>query len=436
MRPMSDLKELLKGGGIVFRHEFNSTVRRVSFVIITLTPIVLAAVALTIFGVFRLATDSEDGDVADADVEPRMAGYVDRTGESGEPLFTGFHEQFGVTFVPIADTAVGVAAMADGDIDTLFVFSPTFLKTGAVNQIDLAAENLAESIGFDDYSYASELRRFVVANLFSDNVRQDRATRLTVPFVLSTHEVESDGTPSSGPDASDFGRALFYAAGGIALLMTIFMSSGYLLNALSEEKENRVMEVLLSSVKPEALLVGKFAGLGVAALLQMTIWIISIGLALFAFSLIVDLPGGLVAVPAAIDIIIVAAYFVIGYFFFASLTASIGAATTTLREANQASALITVPAFAPLWFLGVILPNPDGTLAKVFSYIPVTAPVAAMFRRALDAMSIWEVVLALAILATLSMLGMLLAVRLFRAYLLMYGQRPSIAQIARTVIRG
>ena len=195
------------------------------------------------------------------------------------------------------------------------------------------------------------------------------------------------------------------------------------------------MEVLLSSVKPEALLVGKFAGLGAAALIQMTIWIISIGFALFVFSLIADLPDGLVAAPAAIDIVVVAAYFVIGYFFFASLTASIGAATTTLREANQVSALITVPAFAPLWFLEVILSNPDGTLAKVLSYIPVTAPVAAMSRRALDAMNVWEVALALAILAILSILGMMLAVRLFRAYLLMYGQRPSIAQIARTVLR-
>ena len=79
--------------------------------------------------------------------------------------------------------------MTNGDIDTLFVFSPTFLEIGAVDQIDLAAANLAESLGFDDFSYAPELRRFVVANLFADDVRQDRATRLTVPFVLSTHEV-------------------------------------------------------------------------------------------------------------------------------------------------------------------------------------------------------------------------------------------------------
>lgn len=432
---MNELKQQLQGCGIVLKHEFNTTVRRVSFVIISLTPIVLATIALAIFGVYRLATDDYDADATGVDIEPRMAGYVDRTAESGETLFADFHEQFGVTFVPVEDAVSGVVAMANGDIDTLFVFSPAFLETGAVAQIDLAASNLAESLGFDDYSYASELRRFVVANLFADDVPKDRAPRLTVPFVLSTHEVEPDGTPSSGADASDFGRAFFYIAGGIALLMTIFMSSGYLLNALSEEKENRVMEVLLSSVKPEALLVGKFAGLGAAAVLQMTIWFISIGLAMFVLSVIVDLPDGLVAVPPIIDIVVVAAYFVLGYVFFGSVTASIGAATTTLREANQASALITVPAFAPLWFLGVILPNPEGTLARVLSYIPVTAPVAAMLRRALGAMNIWEVVLALAILAIISILGMMLSVRLFRAYLLMYGQRPSIAQIARTVLR-
>ena len=78
---MSELKQQLQGGGIVFRHEFNSTVRRVSFVIITFAPIVLAAVALAIFGVFRLATDGDDVDATDIDAEPRMVGYVDQTAE-------------------------------------------------------------------------------------------------------------------------------------------------------------------------------------------------------------------------------------------------------------------------------------------------------------------------------------------------------------------
>ena len=432
---MSELREQVRGAGTVVRHEFRNMTHRPSFLVVTLAPAALAVVALAVFGAYLLIFSDED-DGADVGVDPRMVGYVDRTSEVGDALLDDYRNQQNVVFVPFADRDAGIAALADGEIDSLFVFAPQFPMTGQIDQIDLASDDLSEALGFDDYSYGPALRRFVLSNLFADQVPQGRVVRLTNPFVLSTHQVEPDGTPSAGVGATEMGRALFYVAAGIALVMSIFMSSGYLMNALSEEKENRVMEVLLSSVKPDALLLGKFVGLGAAGMLQMATWIVSFGIAIAVLNLMVDLPDGLIAVPPVIDIAVASAYFLLGYTFFGSILAAVGAATGSLREANQASAMITVPAFAPLWFMGVILPNPDGTLAQVLTYIPITAPVTAMLRRALDAMAIGEVIIALALMASVSFIGVVLAIRLFRAYLLMYGQRPSIAQIAKTVMKG
>ena len=112
-------------------------------------------------------------------------------------------------------------------------------------------------------SYSGALRGFVLSNLFAGEVSGTLAERLQVPYQLATEEVQADGG-ATDEDSSQFdvGRAAFFAVVGISLLFSLFFSSGYLLNALVEEKENRVMEVLLSSVKPDALLLGKFFGLG------------------------------------------------------------------------------------------------------------------------------------------------------------------------------
>lgn len=420
---------------IVTRHEFRTAVTRPSYIILTAAMPVLVALAVTGFAIFTLVT-REDGEAetassAESSAETPRLGYVDLT--DGPALFGAHQEQPGALFVSVSDRDAGIAALMDEQIDALFVFPADFVETGTVVRVRIADDGGV--FGPDGPSYSGMLRGFVLSNLFADDVPAGLAERLRIPYTLVVEEVRPDGADEESA-GFDVGRAAFFAVAGISLLFSVFFSSGYVLNALVEEKENRVMEVLLSSVKPDALLLGKFFGLGAAGLLQMAAWLASVGVGVLVVGLIVDIPADFLTMPGAGDIAIAAGYFLFGYALFASLMAAVGAVTTSLREANQISAIVIVPAFIPVWLNFILFTEPEGTVARVLTYIPVTAPVTGFIRLAIGAMGPLETVAALLVLAASASGALWLAMRLFRAYLLMYGKRPTLKEMARSVVPG
>ena len=422
---------------IVTRHEFRTAIRRLAYIITTAAVPVLVALGVAGFAIFTFVT-REDGDsesvpgIAQREDLPRL-GYVDLT--DGPALFGGHQEQPGAVFVPVPDRDAGVAALASEEIDALFVFPADFVETGTVVRIRVAEEG-GGIVGSDGPSHSTALRGFVLSNLFADEVPAGLVDRLRVPYELETEEVRPDGGATADAPGFDIGRAAFFAIAGVSLLVSVFFSSGYMLNALVEEKENRVMEVLLSSVKPDALLLGKFFGLGAAGLLQMVAWLTAIGVGVRVMGVIVDIPADLLTMPSIGDIAIAAAYFLFGYALFASLMAAVGAVTTSLREANQISALVIVPAFIPIWLNFILFNEPEGPVARMLTYIPFTAPVTGLIRLAIDAMGPLETVSALLVLALCAAGALWLAMRLFRAYLLMYGKRPTLRDMARSLFSG
>ena len=422
---------------IVTRHEFRTAVTRLSYIITTAAVPVLVTLAVAGFAIFTLVSrgdsDSEIAPGAAASEDLPQLGYLDLT--DGPAIFGGHHEQAGAVFVPMADREAGVAALKAEEIDALFVFAADFVESGQVVRVRIA-EDGGGVFGPDGPSYGAALRGFVLSNLFAAEVPAGLAERLQTPYELVTEEVRPDGEEAEDDLGFDIGRAAFFAIAGVSLLVSIFFSSGYMLNALVEEKENRVMEVLLSSVKPDALLLGKFFGLGAAGLLQMAAWLTSVGVGVLVVGFIVDIPADLLTMPGVGDIAIAAAYFLFGYALFASLMAAVGAVTTSLREANQISAIVIIPAFIPMWFNFILFTEPDGTLARVLTYIPVTAPVAGLIRLAIDGMGPLETVAALLALAICAAGALWLAMRLFRAYLLMHGKRPTLKDMARSVVSG
>lgn len=421
---------------IVTRHEFRTAVTRPSYIILTAAMPVLVALAVAGFAIFTLVTredaEAEIASSAESSAQTPRLGYVDLT--DGPALFGAHREQPGAVFVPVSDRVAGIAALMDEQIDALFVFPPDFAETGNVVRVRIADDG--DVFGPDGPSYSATLRGFVLANLFADEVPTGLAERLRIPYTLVTEEVRPDGGTEDESAGFDLGRAAFFAVAGVSLLFSVFFSSGYVLNALVEEKENRVMEVLLSSVKPDALLLGKFLGLGAAGLLQMAAWLASVGVGVLVVGLIVDIPADILTMPGIGDIAIAAGYFLFGYALFASLMAAVGAVTTSLREANQISAIVIVPAFIPVWLNFILFTEPEGTVARVLTYIPVTAPVTGFIRLAIGAMGPFETVAALLVLAASAAGALWMAMRLFRAYLLMYGKRPTLKDMARSVMSG
>lgn len=195
------------------------------------------------------------------------------------------------------------------------------------------------------------------------------------------------------------------------------------------------MEVLLSSIKPEHLMFGKLAGLGAASLLQIALWAVTAVAFLLVLNLIVELPFELNSefIPSPGSLLTAFAYFLLGYALIGTLLAAIGAVTTNQRQAGNISAFVIVPAIAPMWFMITFLENPEGTVARVLSFIPFTAPVASLTRLSLGGMGGVEVILSLLSLAISVVIVVGLTARLFRAYLLAYGQQPSLGNLVRTL---
>ena len=195
------------------------------------------------------------------------------------------------------------------------------------------------------------------------------------------------------------------------------------------------MEVLLSSIKPEHLMFGKLIGLGAASLLQIAVWAVAGVAFLLALDLIIDLPFELTRelVPSPGRLLIAFAYFLLGYALIGTLLAAIGAVTTNQRQAGNITAFMILPAVAPMLFLDVLLQDPEGTLARILSFVPITAPVTSLMRLSLGGMDGLDVLLSLVVLSLSVAVVVWLTARLFRAYLLVYGQQPRMGHLIRTL---
>ena len=357
--------------------------------------------------------------------ETTTVGYVDEVGS-----FTNFREdtRTRTTFQPFANAESGTAALLEGEVDSLYVIPEDYVATGLVFEI----KERSVGIPTGDRSNAA-LERFLLNNLLVGVIGPENAARVIEPVNVATIEVDEHGAVVEEP--TDFPRLIFFMGAAILVIMSVLTTSGYLLQGLNEEKENRIMEVLLSSISPNQLMLGKLAGLGTAGLFQMLIWAMS-GMALF-----LGLPQVVEAVPSVPLpspglLAIALLYFLLGYAFYGTVMASLGAVTTSQREAGQITFIFVLPAIIPLWFIQLLLEHPDGPVSRALSFIPFTAPTASLVRLASGGMGAMEVVLSLLVMSLGVFLAVKLTQRLFRTYLLMYGQRPGLRQVLRTLTRG
>ena len=418
---------------LVARHEFSVTLGRLSYRIFAASVPVLAIVALVGMTIFQaVASDDASGEESSASAGPAAVGYVDLTaGEDGRPLFTRFQLQGNTVFKPYLHQDAATQDLLAGRIDRYYVFGVDYPDTGIVHEV----REQRAGLSFEEGSRGA-LHRFVLENLFEGQVEPDQLDRIRTPYRIVTVEVGESGAPAESD--LDVGATLTFIAAGILLLVSGFTASGYLLQGLTEEKENRIMEVLLSSIKPEHMMFGKLLGLGAASLLQVAVWAATGVVFLLVLNLIVELPIELGSefVPSPGSLLIAFAYFLLGYAMIGTLLAAIGAVTTNQRQAGNISAFVIVPTVAPMWFLTALLENPDGMLARVLSFIPITAPVTSLARLSLGGMGGLEAFLSLLALSLSVAFAVALTARLFRAYLLVFDQQVKLGQLFRTLRGG
>jgi ABC-2 type transport system permease protein len=195
--------------------------------------------------------------------------------------------------------------------------------------------------------------------------------------------------------------------------------------SIIEEKTSRIFEVLLATIRPEAMMAGKIIGVGSVGLTQVGIW-------LATALLLTSVTGSsfhIALTPSQIVFFFV--YFILGYTFYASIAAALGAMTNSEQELQQLNMLLVLPLLFCFVMLGTLLGNPDGTLARVLALIPPFTPLLMYLRVSLGHPRLWEVALSL-LLTSLSICAIVwVTSRIYRIGVLMYGKRPSLPEILR-----
>ena len=395
---------------LILKHEFRQTLRRKSFLIMTIAFPLIGALA--IFGFqFMQGTGGEPP------VETVEIGYVDYAG--GFDVST---QPEGVELIPQASEEDATDALLEGDISQYFVIPEDYLSSGIVYRFTLDRELEAPD------NVWQAIKNFLVTNLLEGQADPQIVERAQYPLALSSITLDESG--DIAPEQGGFSAFIVPYIFSILLIMAIFTSSGFLLQGLGEEKENRVMEILLSSVSPRQLITGKVLGLGAAGLLQIVVWLVS---ARFLANMASSSIGGMLSsIQISTDFLIMGIiYFILGYILFAIIMAGAGSIGATARESQQFSTLFTFSAVVPFFFMTSILENPNSVIAQVLTLFPFTAPITVMLRLGLTDIPVWQLAASIGLMI-LAILGMLwLAAKIFRIFLLMYGKTPKVSEVIR-----
>ena len=394
----------------IARHEFIITVRRRAFIILT-----LAFPVLALLGIF--AAQVIPGLIQPAPVTTEKIGYIDEVG-----MFTEDTTQGNINLIPFTNQADALQALLAKDVKEYFIITPDYVSTGLVQRYTLTKELQPSP------ESQVAIRGFLLNNLLKGN-SPEIINHVETPLNMVTITLTSTGEVA--PQQGGFTAFILPYFFGILLVISIFFSSSYLLQGLVDEKENRVMEILLSSVSPFQLLAGKVIGLGAVGLTQIVVWLISfVLLARIASSSFSSIIGVLQVSPELIILSLV--YFILGYLLLAVAMAGVGAISPTVREGQQLSALFTVPVIIPIYFMPFIMEHPTHIVTTVLTFIPFTAPITVIVRLGLSSIPVWELAVSILLMVATIAGCFILATKLFRTYLLMYGKRPNFGEIMQS----
>jgi ABC-2 type transport system permease protein len=220
------------------------------------------------------------------------------------------------------------------------------------------------------------------------------------------------------------------------LYMSIVLYAANVLRSVVQEKTNRVVEIMVAASKPRALMLGKILGVGSVGLIQLTIWAV-MGVVTINYRAALLGTFGVAAgewnVPPmdAVDVLVILSYFLLGYFFYASIFAAIGAMVSNEQEAQQAQTPVMMILIVPMLCVQLVANDPRGMVAEVLTQIPISAAVLMPMRWSLGGASTASLLISMTILALSTWLVSLLAARIYRVGILMYGKRPSLREVLR-----
>lgn len=341
-----------------------------------------------------------------------QVGYVDG---SEERVLLGL-EQPPHRFVAYADEVAARAALDADKIGAYLVIESDYMTDGHVQVYSL--KSLPEDLQFEISDFLSA----GVAHLAPEGTPVDR---LINPLDIQKIRTLSDGSEFSDPEDL-LPRFILPIIFSMVMFMGINITSQLLMGGVVEEKENRMMELLVTSCTPSDLLWGKVIGLGGIALTQIVAWVLS-GYALASFQTDVgDFMGKANITMGQIGLFLL--IFLLNYFLFAAVAIGVGASSTAEQEARQFASIFSIVGILPMMFLGAYFTN-QRLIIIGLSVFPLTAPMSLIIGMSFDLIPTWLILLSLGILTASVVLAIWASVYVFRLGMLMYGQRLGLRQL-------
>lgn len=414
---------------IIIEREYLNKIRNKSFIIMTfVSPLIVVAFALIIGFLTDVNSKSNAKDILILD-------------ESG---------LFGTTFT---DTeTIHYEYLKD---KTLQEARAEVLETSKYGLLYIPKEETAQKAFYSEespsLSLVNELTGPLEKTLFQYNLTQKGIDKAEIDSARTKITLQMENF--TGEKTSEFDNVMKIAIGGVAgylIFMFIIIYGNMIMRSVIEEKTNRIVEIIISSVKPFQLMLGKIIGTSLAGLTQFAIWLV-IGGVLFALApslFQVDTPTATQAMAATesyseISNIITALYhfpfletsgvfllfFVGGYLLYSSLYAMVGAMVDNETDTQQFLMPILIPLMLA-FYVGMfsVIEEPHGTISVVFSYIPLTSPVVMLMRIPFG-VAWWEVLISLLLLYITFFLVIKIASKIYRIGILMYGKKPTYKEV-------
>ncbi|UZO80910.1 ABC transporter permease [Aquimarina sp. ERC-38] len=427
---------------LIIEREFIARVRNRTFVIMTfVSPLVIVGAIAVISWLSQVNKD-----------ETKKIAIVDETG-----LFAkDFDVINGITFVDYSAVPIEIAkdTVISNELYGLLYVPKKSNAKNIANSIQLFADESP------DFRTLRSIEKVFEEKLTEQNYKDFQLDISAINQAKT--EVDIQIQDFSGEKTSKIANLVKMAFGGIAgylLLMFVVIYGNMVMRSVIEEKTNRIIEIIISSVKPFQLLLGKIIGTTLAGISQFIIWVIIGGLLLVGIQYFLGIEAqpdtleqvseianqtgegqqekiklivqDILKLPLVALVVLFFLYFIGGYFLYSAIYAAIGAAVDSETDSQQFMPIVVVPLVLS-FYVGAfsVVENPHGIVSNIFSYIPLTSPIV-MLMRVPFGVSWWEVTLSLSILV-LSIIGVVwLAAKIYRVGILMYGKKPSYKELAK-----
>ena len=404
---------------LVLRHELATTFRRRSFLIMALG---LPLIAIVVFAVLTFLRNDAEGSAGPSPTpdqpELQVEGYVDQSGliRTIPDALPPDH------LLAYANEDQAKVALAAGEIAAYYIIPADYVETGEVFYVYP-----------DTTPLLSDGQEWVMLRTLLENLVGDAEL---AQVVWDPMHLEWTSLAAEQPDAGESNEAAQFipAVMVILLFMSFMINANLLAENVSSEKENRTIEILMVSISPSQMLTGKIVALGAAGLVQVIVWVGTV-------TVLINLGGQTFALPPGFSIptsILLwgVVFYLLGYAVYGSLMAGVGALTSRMKEAGQASFLILSPLMLG-YLVGILAPLTEGTtgvLPVVLSLFPLTAPVLMMMRLTDGSVPLWQLLLSAALMLGTAYLIVRAVAAMFHAQNLLSGQPFSAKRFFRALL--